>query len=457
MKIKVMSFSTAILLVVLLLMTSCGDDGNPIDNTLPNIQTLTTNIAFVGQAIIIKGVNFGTSRGSGYVSLNGEKLDDTSHYTWSDTRIVIIIPAGAVTGGVIVNANGKTSNSVNLTINALPDSASPFVEYLPQDIAQPRQSITIIGKNFGNIRGAVEFKGVKSDNITFWGTSKITVIVPDEALTGKIVVYTYDSTGTNTAEFKVQSVNKVVEMVPINPGTFVMGSDSANLANITYSSPAHTVQITKGFFIGKYEVSQKEYEDVMNASNPSRIKGDSLPVDGVSWINAVRFCNRASQMENLDTCYKINGDDVTCDFNANGYRLPTEAEWEYACRAGTTGNYAGIIGNLGWNSGNTPTEGTNPAHPQPVGIKQSNPWGIYDMHGNVWEWCWDWYDAGFYEQRPNPDKDPTGPELTDDKQKAYRGGSYLEGPLYSASAVRDGASTSNSNFNRGFRVVRKAK
>lgn len=269
-----MSFITALLLAGLLLMTSCGDKGNPVDNTKPNIQSLTTNIAFVGQAIIIKGTNFGTIQGTNYVSLNGAKLDDTSHYTWSDTRIVIIIPSGAVTGGVVVNAGGKTSNTVNLTINALPDSSSPYIDYLPQDIAQPRQSISINGKNFGNIRGAVEFKGLKADdaNISFWGSTRITVKVPDDALTGKIVVYTYDSTGTNTIEFKVQNPNPILDLVKINPGTFVMGSDSANLINITYCSPAHAVQITKAFYIGKFEVTQKQYKKVMNGSDPSRIK-----------------------------------------------------------------------------------------------------------------------------------------------------------------------------------------
>ncbi|OGU13703.1 MAG: hypothetical protein A2X61_01975 [Ignavibacteria bacterium GWB2_35_12] len=459
MKIKVMSFITAVLLAVLILLTSCGDDGNPIDGTSPNIQTLTTNTAFIGQAIIIKGANFGTSQGSGYVSLNGEKLDDTSHYSWSDTRIVIIIPSWAVTGGVEVNANGMTSNSVNLTVNALPESSSPFIDYLSQDIAQPRQTISIYGKNFGNLKGSVEFKGAKveDNDITFWGATRISVKVPDEALTGKIVAFTYDSTGTNTAEFRVQNPNPIVDMVKIDTGTFVMGSDNSSLANISWCSPAHNVQITKAFYIGKYEVSQKEYEEVMNGSNPSREKGDSYPVDGVTWLNAVRFCNLASKMENFDTCYTINGNDATCDFNADGYRLPTEAEWEYACRAGTTSLYAGNIDELSWNNENTPSNDGKPKHPQNVGTKKPNDWGIYDMHGNVYEWCWDWYDAGFYEQRPNPDVDPTGPSITDDKQKVYRGGSYSHGLLYSASAFREGRNISSANFDLGFRVVRKAK
>lgn len=447
MKIKVMSFITAVLLAGLLLMTSCGDDGNPVDNTKPNIQTLTTNIAFVGQAIIIKGVNFGTVQGSNFVSLNGTKLDDSSHYTWSDTRIVIIIPSGAVTGGVIVNADNKTSNSVNLTVNALPDTSSPFIDYLSQDIAQPRQSISIHGKNFGNIKGAVEFKGIKAENISFWGSTRITLTVPEDALTGKVVVYTFDSTGTNTAEFRVQGTNPIVDMVKIDPGTFIMGSDEED----EWYGPAHNVQMTKSFYIDKFEVTQKQYKKVMNGSNPSRIENDSMPVDRVDWLDAVRFCNELSKMENYEQCYTINGNDVTCNFDATGYRLPTEAEWEFVCRAGTTGKYAGQIDDVAWTNRNADNV------PHVPGTRDANAWGVYDMHGNLWEWCWDWYDAAFYETRPNPDVDPRGPLTSDITDKVIRGGSYLDGPVLCTSSARDGASMTNGNFNLGFRVVRKTK
>ncbi|MBI5325757.1 MAG: SUMF1/EgtB/PvdO family nonheme iron enzyme [Ignavibacteriae bacterium] len=447
MKIKVISFITALLLAVLLLLTSCGDNGNPIDNNSPNIEILKTNSAFVGQAIIIKGKNFGTTRENGYVSLGGAKLNDSSHYSWSDSRIVIIIPVAATTGGITVNAAGKSSNSVSLTIKENPEPSDAFIDYLPQDIAQPRQSITINGKNFGNIRGAVEFNGLKAEDsyITFWGSSKVTVKVPDEATTGKIVVFTYDSTGTNTAEFKVQNPNPLVNMIKINAGDFTMGSDDED----EWYRPAHAVRITKAYYIGKYEVTQKQYEKVMNFSNPSRIKGDSMPVDRVGWMDAIEFCNELSKMENYDNCYTINGSDVTCNFEANGYRLPTEAEWEYACRAGTTGKYPGQVFEIAW------TNSDQKSNPQIVGTKQPNAWGIYDMNGNVWEWCWDFYSVDFYGSGPYPHVDPSGPATSDVTDRVIRGGSYLDGPEFATSAARGG--TFQSNFNLGFRVVRKAK
>jgi len=451
MKLKVMSFITALLLAVLLLMTSCGDDGNPVDNTNPNIETLTTNIAFVGQAIIIKGTKFGTVQGGNYVSLNGAKLNDTSHYTWSDTRIVIIIPSGAVTGGVTVSADGKTSNSVNLTINALPDSTSPFIEYLSQDIAQPRQTISIHGRNFSDYpKGSVEFNGIKAE-ISTWSSSKITVQVPEDARTGKIVIFTYDDTGTNTAEFRVQNPNPIVDLVRVEPGTFVMGADDEDAPLYRYG-PAHNVQITKAFYMAIYEVTQKQYEKVMNGSNPSRIKNDSMPVDFVDWIDAVTFCNSLSKMENYEPCYTINGNDVTCNFDATGYRLPTEAEWEYACRAGDATKYGGQVDDVAWTNRNALDKA-----PHASGTRDMNAWGIYDMHGNVWEWCWDLYDELFYETRPNPDVDPKGPATSDFSFRVIRGGSYLDGPQFATSSARDGASNTSGNFNLGFRVVRKTK
>ncbi|TAL67484.1 MAG: hypothetical protein EPN82_14500 [Bacteroidetes bacterium] len=446
MKIRVMSFVTALLLAVLLLMSSCGDNGNPIDGSSPDIQSPKSITAYVGQAIIIRGKNFGESRGNSYITLDGFKLNDTSHYTWSDNRIVFIIPSWGVTGVLTVNVNGKTSNAVSVTINSQPTQTDPYVDYLSQDIAQPRQSISIYGKNFGNIKGAVEFRGLKveDNDVTFWGMTRISVKVPEFALTGKIVVYTYDSTGTNTAEFRVQNPNHLIDMVKINPGNFTMGTDDED----EWYGPAHSVQITDSFYIGKYEVTQKQYKTV-TTMNPSIPENDSLPVNFVGWLDAVEFCNKLSIMENYDTCYTIIGNDVTCNFKANGYRLPTEAEWEYACRAGTTGKYPAQIDDIAWTNRNA----NNKIHY--VGTRQPNDWGIYDMNGNLWEWCWDWYSVDFYGLKPYPHVDPTGPTSSDFSDRVIRGGSYLDGGDLATSSARDGAS--QGNFNLGFRVVRKAK
>jgi formylglycine-generating enzyme required for sulfatase activity len=145
----------------------------------------------------------------------------------------------------------------------------------------------------------------------------------------------------------------------------------------------------KPFLLGKFLVSQKLYSEVMH-KQPSTFKGSNLPVETVSWKDAVVFCNKLSEIFELTPCYAINGDDLAFISTANGFRLPTEAEWEYACKAGTTGIRYGHIDLIAWykrNSGNTTHQ---------VGLKLANPWGLYDMLGNVWEWCNDIYDETVY-------------------------------------------------------------
>lgn len=158
------------------------------------------------------------------------------------------------------------------------------------------------------------------------------------------------------------------------------------------------------FGIGKHEVTQALYRQVMGA-NPSDFTGDAnRPVESVSWFDAVTFCNALSRKDNREPCYKINGQEVSCDFARNGYRLPTEAEWEYAAQGGVQSNgytYAGSndVDAVAWFAGNSGGK------PHPVGTKRANELGLYDMTGNVWEWCWDWW--GEYPE--GRQTDPRGP------------------------------------------------
>lgn len=147
----------------------------------------------------------------------------------------------------------------------------------------------------------------------------------------------------------------------------------------------------KPFLLSEYPVTQDLYYAVTNES-PSIFKGNKHPVENVSWVDAINFCNELSMKSGLKSCYSIinGGGEIRFIPESNGYRLPSEAEWEYACRAGTNKVIYGEIDRIAWYAGNS--EGK----PHDVGNKEPNEWGLYDMLGNVWEWCWDIYDEEVY-------------------------------------------------------------
>ena len=208
------------------------------------------------------------------------------------------------------------------------------------------------------------------------------------------------------------------------------------------------------FYMWKYEITQKEYKDVTGV-NPSKFKGDKLPVEQVNWYDVIEFCNKLSLRNGLTPVYAVNGENVTWNRSANGYRLPTEAEWEYACRAGTTTEY---------NTGNNITlrqanvsnvsQEAQLLKTKPVGSYKPNAWGLFDMHGNVDEWCWNWYDEDLPTsgQQTNPIGPATG------TRRAIRGGNY------SSSYKTDYSSNTRKSSlpfyflsSLGFRVVRNAQ
>lgn len=145
------------------------------------------------------------------------------------------------------------------------------------------------------------------------------------------------------------------------------------------------------FEMAAYPVTQASYERITGL-RPSTARGDRLPVEGVSWWDAVRFCNDLSRLAGLTPAYELRPDAgvAAWDTSADGYRLPTEAEWEHACRAGTTGPRYGPLDEIAWYRGNAD------GRVRPVGGRRPNAWGLYDMLGNVWDWCWDLYDAEVY-------------------------------------------------------------
>ncbi len=251
------------------------------------------------------------------------------------------------------------------------------------------------------------------------------------------------------------SIGMKLRLIP--PGEFMMGSPESEAKRVSYEGPQRRVRITRPFYFGVYEVTQSEYERVMG-SNPSAftqggrareskrvsaLDTSRFPVERVSWEDAVEFCRRLSAMSQEESAGRV-------------YRLPTEAEWEYACRAGTTtpfhfgsvldGRQANCLGALPYG---TRKRGPDLGRPTTVGSYGPNRFGLYDMHGNVFEWVTDWFAADYYSQ--SPFEDPPGP--TSGRYRVFRGGSWFSAGRDCRSAVR-GANVPEVQMNiLGFRVA----
>jgi formylglycine-generating enzyme required for sulfatase activity/predicted Ser/Thr protein kinase len=225
-------------------------------------------------------------------------------------------------------------------------------------------------------------------------------------------------------------------LVPILAGEFLMGSPDSDSDAWSDEKPQHRVRITRPFYLGVTEVTQGQYRAVMG-QNPSHFRGsDDLPVEMVSWEEAQAFCARLNEQEKE----QLSGE---------RYRLPTEAEREYACRAGTTtrfsfGDANSGLDDHGWFGSNSGGQ------THPVGQKRPNPWGLFDMHGNVWEWCEDGYDDKYYVS--SPAADPPGPSQA--AFRVVRGGSWFDLPAYARSTFRGSRAPEFRNAGIGLRVAR---
>jgi formylglycine-generating enzyme required for sulfatase activity len=222
-----------------------------------------------------------------------------------------------------------------------------------------------------------------------------------------------------------------MEFVLIPAGSFMMGSTDDDANADDDEKPAHKVSISKPFYLGKYEVTQAQWEAVME-SNPSRFKGRNKPIDRVSWEDIQVFIQRLNKKEGHDR-----------------YRLPTEAEWEYAARAGTTsvysfGDEAADLARYAWYERNSAG-----GEASPVGQKKPNAWGLYDMHGNVWEWVQDWYLDIYYSSSPS--SDPIGPSSGWDR--VCRGGNLDMIAELCRAAVRFHPAPVNRVDGLGFRLA----
>jgi len=250
-----------------------------------------------------------------------------------------------------------------------------------------------------------------------------------------------------------------MKFVRIDAGSFLMGTTNEQVdqvrrlfpaskhENFDDEQPRHPVKLSRPFSLGVHEVTRGQYQEVMH-NNPGKLEGsDDLPVESVSWLDAIKFCNELSEREKRTPFYRNDGSELNVS-GGNGYRLPTEAEWEYACRAGSTtlypfGDEPSKLGDYAWFTGNAESK------THLVGQQFPNAWGLYDMLGNLGEWCADGYLAEYYAS--SSPADPRG--SAEASHRVIRGGSWGSGPAFCRSAYRSSRAPANPYGYLGFRVA----
>jgi len=237
---------------------------------------------------------------------------------------------------------------------------------------------------------------------------------------------------------KDQALYDLLQMIPVEPGTFTMGSPKGEPGRLN-NEKQKKVTLSKSFELGRFPVTNMIWSLVMDEP----LEGDPLlPKNKVSWFDAAKFCQRLNeQLGSPQAMTQDVNDEWILDLDSPGFRLPTEAEWEFCCRAGTTEARYGPLGDIAWyfkNSGDSA---------QPVGLKLPNQWGLYDTLGNVWEWCWDWYESS-----PTQTLDPAGPSLG--SFRVLRGGSWGDDARFARAGYRGINDPVYRNFSLGFRLAR---
>jgi len=352
-----------------------------------------------------------------------------------------------------------------------------------------KSKLTVLGKEVSNIRPFINYKNHnKSSGSLSKSTSTNTQYTIYFDIRGDnftnftdhpITISDQNNDDVYTAEDIQVNLYSENEMLFIEGGTFTMGDVWGDGTN--REKPTHEVTVSS-FYMSKYEVTHADYIEFLNSISVSsdgsyngnelidmddddraiahdgssfyffdgsgNADNDECPVIEVTWYGAAEYCNWMSEQEGLTKAYTISSGSVECDWNANGYRLPTEAEWEYAARSGgrddrkwSGTNNKSDLGDYAWYSG---------SETHPVGTKQPNELGIYDMSGNVWEWCWDWYDNDYYTDSPS--NNPKGPSSGSDR--VLRGGSWNNFANFCRTANRIYYHPSHSYSSTGFRLLR---
>jgi len=321
----------------------------------------------------------------------------------------------------------------------------PSIDLLSNDVIYRYDTLSIYGAGFNSFNGSflVFINGedtinYKPNELLSWEDGIIKF--ETDLLIGKFEIgVKYLDTISNLKPIEIIS-HKTLETVVIPAGTFIMG-EASGMAD---ENTIREVSITKSFLMSKYEIQQKLFRLVVK-ENPSELLSDYYPVSNVSWAKAIEFCNKLSLLDSLIPAYFITDSSVVVIDTADGWRLPTEAEWEYV--ANIDKDMDVYLGDVAWYNQNSAYK----MHPS--GLKNANSFGVYDIIGNLWEWCFDYYDEDYYSSGVNID--PIGPMMGE--FRVLRGGAYNNGNYNIRPTYRNYLSKKKTDINTiGFRVVRNA-
>lgn len=454
------------------------------DTTAPSPVTNLTAEPFGNNAVRLAWYNAGDDRMEGTAASLEIRYADTiidDEAAWDAATVVTGSPApdapGTAMDMVIVDLVGGTERFFSIRYT---DDAGNVGSLSNSPSAIPGEGILLTDASLDILGGTTT--DTYTYRVTYVFDEPATVhqvlidgspfvMVEDEAKAGE-VLYIYEATldkGEHTYSFHFETADTEVPPVttpaadgPVVGGiSFTMGSPDTELGRQN-DEWLHTVVLSDSLIAKSHEVTQAEWE-AAGLLNPSGFTGADLPVETVSWLQAIQYCNVLSVADGLTSAYAVDGQSVTWNDEADGWRLPTEAEWEWLCRAGSAGAYASgditamacnddpVLQGLGWYCGSF--SGATPGT-RDVGLKSDNGRDLYDMHGNVYEWCWDWY-GDYRVDDDNGDGvilDPQGPSVG--TTRVLRGGSWDTGSETCRSADRQSRVYDSTDNFIGLRVVR---
>ncbi len=454
--------SLLLLLVFSLLYWSCGNNSNPL-NSIPSDKPT---------AEIISPINNSDVSDSTVIEV---KTSDDKGITHVQIFVDNVLAANIINAPYrfVWNTQSLPDSSAHTIYARVFDTdsnmvATKLISVISKVLAPTNLNVLQITNNTvmltwddnSRIESGFEIEQQISDG-SFMKVSSVGASVTRDTIFNLVdgLVYTYRVRAVSKSKSSVYTAEITVIVGPNSPNMSLVQGGIFTMGDSVYASPMHAVTVNS-FFISKTEVTQKQYKAIME-SNPSNfsVVGENAPVEGITWFDCISYCNKLSVIDGKTPCYSIGGNTnpsdwmsgiVDCDFKANGYRLPTEAEWEFAAKGGEKSlgyTYCGdnAIDDAAWylsNSGNTTHR---------VSTKIANELGLYDMSGNVWEWCWDWYGNYSSTVQSNPIGIPGG------SYRVLRGGSYFCSYAFNCLPVfRADSDPDNKYYDVGFRVAASA-